>query len=68
MRTTITVTYLAAWLLAASVLMPVLGAPAGVVVTPRPKLQIINGSSQPIDIFWLKTESQWQPPVLREPS
>ena len=61
MRTTITVTYLAAWLLAASVLMPVLGAPAGVVVTPRPMLQVINGSSQPIDIFWLKTDAERVP-------
>lgn len=25
---------------------------------PRPKLQIINGSSQPIDIFWLKTDAE----------
>ncbi len=28
---------------------------------PRPKLQIINGSSQPIDIFWLKSSSERVP-------
>lgn len=26
--------------------------------TRRPKLQIINGSDQPIDVFWLKTETE----------
>src|SRR5260370_20427218 len=26
--------------------------------TPRPKLQIINGSRQPIEIFWLKTDAE----------
>jgi hypothetical protein len=26
--------------------------------TPRPRLQIINGSSQPIDIFWLKSGTE----------
>lgn len=25
---------------------------------PRPKLQIINGSAQPIDIFWLKSDQE----------
>ena len=25
---------------------------------PRPKLQIINGTNQPVDIFWLKSESE----------
>ena len=25
---------------------------------PRPRLQIINGSSEPIDIFWLKSEGE----------
>jgi len=28
---------------------------------PRPKLQIINGSTQPLDVFWLKTESERVP-------
>jgi hypothetical protein len=28
---------------------------------PRPKLQIINGSRQPIDIFWLKSDTERVP-------
>ena len=28
---------------------------------PRPKLQIINGSEQPIDIFWLKSDTERVP-------
>lgn len=29
-----------------------------VAAPPRPKLQIINGSSQPVDIYWLKSETE----------
>lgn len=36
-------------------------APAAVPDLPRPKLQIINGSSQPADIFWLKSDSERVP-------
>ena len=33
--------------------------PAG--ETPRPKLQIINGSKQPVDVFWLKSDTEREP-------
>ncbi|MBI3880849.1 MAG: zinc-dependent peptidase [Verrucomicrobia bacterium] len=29
--------------------------------SPRPKLQIINGSAQPVDIFWLKSDTERVP-------
>jgi len=29
--------------------------------SPRPKLQIINGSTQPVDIFWLKSDAERVP-------
>ncbi len=29
--------------------------------TPRPKLQIINGSKQPVDVFWLKSDTAREP-------
>ena len=45
-------------LVSVSALTSVIGAPASAVESPRPKLQIINGSSQPIDIFWLKTDAE----------
>ncbi len=53
-----TITFFAAWLLVASALTPLIDVPAGAAELPRPKLQIINGSSQPIDIFWLKTDDE----------
>lgn len=34
---------------------------------PRPRLQIINGSQQPIDIFWLQTATQRVPNGSVEP-
>jgi arylsulfatase A len=37
------------------------GRAADVPGTTRPKLQIINGSSQPIDIFWIKSEAERVP-------
>ena len=45
-------------LVSVSALTSVIGAPASAVESPRPKLQIINGSTQPIDIFWLKTDAE----------
>ena len=44
-----------------SALVAVVGAEADAKKAPRPRLQIINGSSQPIDIFWLKTDSERVP-------
>ena len=38
-----------------------LAAATGTPDPPRPKLQIINGSSQPIAIFWLKSASERVP-------
>ena len=29
--------------------------------TPKPKLQIINGSKQPVDVFWLKSDTEREP-------
>jgi hypothetical protein len=37
------------------------GAPVGGARPQRPKLQIINGSSQPIDIFWLNSSAERVP-------
>lgn len=37
---------------------PAAGAGADVPATPRPRLQIINSSSQPIDIFWLRADRE----------
>ncbi len=34
---------------------------------PRPKLQIINGSGQPVDIFWLKFDTERVPNGTVEP-
>ena len=34
---------------------------------PRPKLQIINGSAQPVDIFWLKSGTERVPNGTVEP-
>ena len=34
------------------------GAPDDAPESRRPKLQIINGSSEPVDIFWLKTDAE----------
>jgi hypothetical protein len=34
---------------------------------PRPKLQIINGSAQPVDIFWLKSAAERVPNGTVEP-
>ncbi len=48
-------------IVSASAVMPTMGASADAPHTPRPKLQIINGSSQPIDIFWLKSDTERVP-------
>ncbi len=32
--------------------------PTGGIKSPRPKLQIINGSQQPLEVFWLKSEDE----------
>lgn len=42
-------------------------APVDAAESPRPRLQIINGSPQPIDIFWLKTDSERVPNGTVEP-
>ena len=34
---------------------------ARAVEMPRPKLQIINGSTQPVDVFWLKSDTERVP-------
>ena len=47
--------------LLAGMLVSVVGAQGNARKPPRPRLQIINGSSQPIDIFWLKTGSDRVP-------
>ncbi|MCF7674517.1 MAG: hypothetical protein K9N23_11170 [Akkermansiaceae bacterium] len=47
-------------------LTPVAGAGADS-PAPRPKLQIINGSDQPIDIFWLKSATERIPNGSVEP-
>ena len=49
--------FIALWVVLAGALMPVTGAPP----VRRPKLQIINGSRQPIDIFWLKSGTERVP-------
>lgn len=37
-------------------------APPGLAAeTPRPKLQIINGSKQPVEVFWLKSDAEREP-------
>lgn len=45
--------------------LPILALLSAVVTlaaeSPRPRLQIINASSQPVDVFWLKTETQRVP-------
>jgi hypothetical protein len=41
---------------------PALGrADEGGVEAPRPKLQVINGGTHPVDVFWLKTEAERVP-------
>jgi len=35
--------------------------PAAETATPRPKLQIINGSAQTVDVFWLKSATERVP-------
>lgn len=44
-----------------AVAIPAHGAPPDSPEGRRPKLQIINGSSQPVDIFWLKSDTQRVP-------
>lgn len=53
--------FITALVLVAGALAPALAAPADTSHSPRPKLQIINGSSQPIDIFWLQTDTERVP-------
>ena len=38
-------------------LLVVLAFASSALAQDRPRLQIINGSQQPIDIFWLKTDT-----------
>jgi len=45
------------FMLFACALVPATGAPE----PPRPKLQIINGSTETIDIFWLKSDTERVP-------
>ena len=33
----------------------------------RPRLQILNGSKQPLDLFWLKSDTEWIPNGSVEP-
>ncbi len=35
--------------------------PAAEVASPRPILQVINGSQQPVEVFWLKSDSERVP-------
>ncbi len=37
------------------------------VESPRPRLQVINGSTQPVDVFWLKSEQERVPNGSVEP-
>ena len=43
-----------------------IGRPLGA-AEPRPKLQIINGSTESIDLFWLKTDTERVPNVTVAP-
>ena len=52
---------LGVWILLAAALGPVAVIAAEAPAIPRPRLQIINGSSQAIDLFWLKSESKRVP-------
>ncbi len=56
-----------AWLLFAASLCFAHVAAAADTVPPRPKLQILNGSDQPVDIFWLKSDTQRVPNGSLEP-
>ena len=56
MRTSIA--FIAAWHLLIITLTPASAASADAAELARPKLQIINGSTQPIDIFWLKPDAE----------
>jgi len=47
--------------LLASALASAIAAPVDSSSAQRPRLQIINGSSQPIDIFWLKSDAERVP-------
>lgn len=44
-----------------AVAIPATGAPPAAPDARRPKLQIINGSTQPVDIYWLKSDDQRVP-------
>ncbi|MEY4485346.1 MAG: hypothetical protein RL693_2798 [Verrucomicrobiota bacterium] len=37
------------------------GLALGETIPPRPRLQIINGSRQPVDVFWLKSDNERVP-------
>lgn len=47
--------------LLAGILPSAVGAERPASSVPRPRLQVINGSGQPVDVFWLKTDSERVP-------
>lgn len=50
--------FLTAWMILSAASMPAGNASSEAAQPPRPKLQIINGSSGTIDLFWLKNDSE----------
>ena len=59
--------FLTAWIALSVASMTAVNAWAGAAQPPRPKLQIINGSSGTIDLFWLKNNSERVPSGSVEP-
>ena len=59
--------FLTAWIALSVASIPAVNASAGAAQPPRPKLQIINGSSGTIDLFWLKNDSERVPSGSVEP-
>jgi len=47
--------------IAAFALSPVHAAQKDAAATPRPRLRVLNASSQPVEIFWLKSDSERVP-------
>ena len=59
--------FLNAWIILSAASMPAGNASSEAAQPPRPKLQIINGSSGTIDLFWLKNDSERVPSGSVEP-
>jgi hypothetical protein len=59
--------FLNAWIVLSAASVPAGNASNEAAQPPRPKLQIINGSSGTIDLFWLKNDSERVPSGSVEP-